>query len=95
MKAVFNVMEMIMSNPIMVNRSGLTNRIYAGRAKPAKNFAFGAMKFVGEKFDVTDQVLHATAHYLAKTDDIKVFTLPDGREIHLRADIKDKQETDS
>lgn len=81
-----------MSNPIMVNRSGLTNRIYAGRAKQSNNFVFGVMKFVGEKFDVTDQALSAVAHYLAKTDDVKVFFLPDGREIHLRADIKEKRE---
>lgn len=81
-----------MSNPIMVNRSGLTNRIYAGRAKQSNNFVFGAMKFVGEKFDVTDQALHAVAHYLAKTDDVKVFFLPNGDEIHLRADIKEKRE---
>lgn len=68
-------------------RSPLTNRIYAGRSCALKNNAQGARKFVGEKCDVTDDALYAVAHHLVQTDDIKIFTLPDGREIHLRADI--------
>jgi hypothetical protein len=36
-------------------------------------------QFVGDKFDVTDEAATAVAHYLVHTDDIKVFTLPDGR----------------
>lgn len=80
-----------MPNPISVARSPITNRIYAGRIKPVKGMAQGARMFSGQKFDVTDEVLHAVAHYLLKTDDIKVFQLDDGRTLHLRADAKEKQ----
>lgn len=78
-----------MSNPISVIKSPITNRIYAGRSRAVKGMAPGVRQFVGDKFDVTDEALHAVAHYLVHTDDIKVFTLPDGREIHLRADVKE------
>ncbi|HEY2455183.1 MAG TPA: hypothetical protein VGI71_21695 [Scandinavium sp.] len=77
-----------MGNPITVGHSGLTNRIHAGRSKPLQGLKAGARVFTGEKYDVTDEALHAVAHFLVHTDDIKVFSLPDGREIHLRADIK-------
>ena len=40
-------------------------------------------------FDVTDEALYAVAKYLVHTNDIKVFTLSDGHEIHLRADMKE------
>ncbi|VTP12652.1 hypothetical protein PUATCC27989T_00464 [Phytobacter ursingii] len=79
-----------MSNPISVIRSPITNRIYAGRSRAVKGVAPGTRQFVGDKFDVTDEVLFAVAEYLAKTDDIKVFTTHDGKKIHLRADIKEK-----
>lgn len=78
-----------MSNPISIMKSPITNRIYAGRSRAVKGLVAGTRQFVGDKFDVTDEALHAVAHYLVHTDDIKVFTLPDGREIHLRADVKD------
>lgn len=78
-----------MSNPISIMKSPITNRIYAGRSRAVKGLVAGARQFVGDKFDVTDEALHAVAHYLVHTDDIKVFTLPDGREIHLRADVKE------
>ncbi|MFG6654972.1 hypothetical protein ACG0Z5_10930 [Scandinavium sp. M-37] len=81
-----------MSNAITVGLSGLTNRIYAGRSKPLSVSKGNIRMFTGEKFDVTDEALHAVAHHLTLTDDIKVFPLPDGREIHLRADIKEKRE---
>ncbi|EAS3168209.1 hypothetical protein DOV11_04195 [Salmonella enterica] len=86
--------EMIMSNPITVGFSGLTNRIFAGRSKPSK-LAPGVRHFTGEKFDVTDEALFAVAHLLAVRDDILVFPTADGKEIHLRADIKEKQEAES
>lgn len=78
-----------MSNPISIMKSPITHRIYAGRSRAMKGLAPGARQFVGDKFDVTDEALHAVAHFLVHTDDIKVFTLPDGREIHLRADVKE------
>ena len=78
-----------MSNSISIIKSPITNRIYAGRSRAVKGLAPGTRHFVGDKFDITDEALHAVAHYLAHTDDIKVFTLPDGREIHLRADVKE------
>ncbi len=79
-----------MSNPISVIRSPLTNRIYGGRSRAARGLAPGTRQFVGDKFDVTDETLYAVAHYLIHTNDIKVFTLSDGREIHLRADLKEQ-----
>ncbi|MCU6240765.1 DUF7446 family protein [Enterobacter asburiae] len=78
-----------MSNPISIIKSPITNRIYAGRTRAVKGEVLEARRFVGDKFDVTDEALHAVAHYLIHTDDIKVFTLADGREIHLRADVKE------
>ncbi|HIC9033528.1 TPA: DUF7446 family protein, partial [Citrobacter freundii] len=86
--------EMIMSNPITVGFSGLTKRILASRSKPSK-LAPGVREFTGEKFDVTDEALFAVAHLLAVRDDILVFPTADGKEIHLRADIKEKQEDES
>lgn len=83
--------EMIMSNPITVGFSGLTNRIFAGRSKASK-LAPGVREFTGEKFDVTDEALFAVAHLLAVRDDILIFPTADGKEIHLRADIKEKRE---
>ncbi|WP_206541134.1 DUF7446 family protein, partial [Enterobacter hormaechei] len=80
-----------MSNPITVGFSGLTNRIFAGRSKPSK-LAPGVREFTGEKFDVTDEALFAVAHLLAVRDDILIFPTADGKEIHLRADIKEKRE---
>lgn len=94
---VFNVQrrglsaEMIMSNPITVGFSGLTKRIFAGRSKASK-LATGVRVFTGEKFDVTDEALFAVAHLLAVRDDILIFPAVDGKEIHLRADIKEKRE---
>lgn len=78
-----------MSNPIMVGLSGLTNRIFAGRSKASK-LAPGVRQFVGEKFDVTDEALFAVAHLLIARDDVLVFPAANGKEIHLRADLKDK-----
>jgi len=78
-----------MSNPITVGLSGLTNRIFAGRSKPMKGGHPDARQFTGEKHDVTEQAIYAVAFHLKTTDDIKVFKLPDGRELHLRADIKE------
>jgi|GEM_PF-742478 len=78
-----------MSNPITVGLSGLTNRIFAGRSKASK-LAPGVRKFVGEKFDVTDEALFAVAHLLIARDDVLVFPAANGKEIHLRADLKDK-----
>lgn len=80
-----------MSNPITVGFSGLTKRIFAGRSKPSK-MAPGVREFTGEKFDVTDEALFAVAHLLAVRDDILIFPAADGKEIHLRADIKEKRE---
>lgn len=80
-----------MSNPITVGFSGLTNRILAGRSKPSK-LAPGAREFTGEKFDVTDEVLFAVAHLLVARDDILIFPSANGKEIQLRADIKEKRE---
>lgn len=78
-----------MANPITVGLAGITNRIFAGRSKPLKGGASDARVFTGEKQDVTEQAVHAVAFHLMKSDDIKVFKLPDGRELHLRADIKE------
>lgn len=78
-----------MSNPITVGLSGLTNRIFAGRSKPMNGAHPDARQFTGEKYDVTEQAIFAVAFHLKATDDIKVFKLPDGRELHLRADIKE------
>ncbi|MEP8671454.1 hypothetical protein ABKV27_05045 [Enterobacter hormaechei] len=80
-----------MSNPITVGFSGLTKRIFAGRSKPSK-LAPGVREFTGEKFDVTDEALFAVANLLVLRNDILVFPGPDGTEIHLRADIKEKRE---
>lgn len=81
-----------MSNPITIGYSPLTNTIFAGRAKPFKGAAPGAMKFTGEKFDVTQQALAAVAQHMVTRDDILLIPMPDGRVIHLRADIKDGAE---
>lgn len=78
-----------MIRPISIIRSPITNRIYAGRSKAVKGLSPGTRQFVGGKFDVTDEALYAVANFLIHTDDIKVFTLPDGREIHLCADVKE------
>lgn len=67
-----------MRNPVSVFKSPLTNRIYAGRSRAVRGLAPGTHKFVGDKFDVTDEALYAVAGYLVHTDYIKVFTLPDG-----------------
>lgn len=75
--------------PITVGLSPLTNTIFAGRSKPMKGGHPNARQFTGEKHDVTEQAIYAVAFHLMKTDDIKVFVLPDGRELHLRADIKE------
>ncbi|MFB4504325.1 hypothetical protein ACE3JA_19630, partial [Enterobacter hormaechei subsp. xiangfangensis] len=80
-----------MSNPITVGFSGLTKRIFAGRSKPSK-LAPGVREFTGEKFEVTDEALFAVAHLLAVRDDILILPTADGKEIHLRADIKEKRE---
>jgi len=77
-----------MSNPITIGLSPLTNTIFAGRAKPYKG-APGAMQFTGVKFDVTQEALAAVAQHMVKRDDILLIPMPDGRVIHLRADIKD------
>lgn len=78
-----------MSNPLTIGVSPLTNTIFAGRSKAVRGMAPDARKFVGAKEDVTDQVLYAAAMHLMNSDDIKVFKLPDGTELHLRADIKE------
>lgn len=83
--------EMIMSNPITVGFSGLTNRIFAGRSKPSK-LTPGVRHFTGEKFDVTDEAIFAVASLMVVRDDILVIPLPNGDKIHLRADIKEKRE---
>ena len=83
--------EMIMANPITVGFSGLTKRIFAGRSKPSK-LAPSFREFTGEKFDVTDEALFAVAHLLVARDDILIFPAAGGKEIHLRADIKEKRE---
>ncbi|VFS33842.1 Uncharacterised protein [Enterobacter cancerogenus] len=80
-----------MSNPITVGFSGLTKRIFAGRSKPGK-LTPGVRQFTGEKFDVTDEAIFAVAHLMVARDDIIVIPLPNGDEIHLRADIKEKRE---
>lgn len=79
-----------MSNPITVGLSWLTNRIFAGRSKPS-NLAPGVREFTGEKFDVTDDALFAVAHLMIARDDVLIFQAPNGKEIHLRADLKDKE----
>lgn len=78
-----------MANPVTVGLSALTNRIFAGRSKPANLHNPAARMFTGEKHDVTEQAIYAVAFHLMKTDDIKVFKLKDGKELHLRADVKD------
>jgi len=78
-----------MANPITVGLSPLTNTIFAGRSQALKGGNPEARCFTGDKHDVTEQAIHAVAFHLMKTDDIKVFKLPDGRELHLRADIKE------
>lgn len=77
-----------MSNPINVGFTGLTQRIFAGRSKASKS-APGVRQFTGEKFDVTDEALFAVAHLLIARDDVLVFPAANGKEIHLRADLKD------
>ncbi|AWZ97571.1 hypothetical protein CSB67_3592 [Enterobacter hormaechei] len=52
----------------------------------------GVRQFIGEKFDVTDESIFAVAHLMVARDDIIVIPLPNGDEIHLRADIKEKRE---
>ncbi|ANF79353.1 hypothetical protein [Salmonella enterica] len=79
-----------MSNPITVGFSGLTKRIFAGLSKPGK-LVPGVRQFIGEKFDVTDEAIFAVAHLMVARDDIIVIPLPNGDEIHLRADIKEKR----
>lgn len=76
-----------MSNPITVGLSTLTNTIFAGRSRPLKEGAAGARVFTGDKTDVTEQAVHAVAFHLMASDDIKVFKLPDGKELWLRADV--------
>lgn len=78
-----------MGNPLTIGVSPLTNEIFAGRSKAVKGAAPGARQFVGSKEDVTAQVLYAAAVHLMNSDDIKVFKLADGTELHLRADIKE------
>ncbi len=79
-----------MSNPITVGLSVIGNRIYAGRSKPFNSGNKNARVFTGEKYDVTDEAIYAVAHHLMASGDINIFTLPDGRELHLRADVKEK-----
>lgn len=79
-----------MANPITVGLSPLTNTIFSGRSKPLNSANQNTRVFVGDKFDVTSQAIHAVAFHLMETNDVKVFKLPDGRELHLRADVKEK-----
>lgn len=76
-----------MANPITLGLSGITNKIFAGRSKPLKGCNPDARIFTGEKTDVTDQAIHAVAFHFMKSDDIKVFKLEDGKELHLRAEV--------
>lgn len=80
-----------MSNPITIGLSGLTNRIFAGRSKSSKQSP-GVRQFTGEKFDVTDEALFAVAHLMIARDDVLIFPAANGKEIHLRADLKDKED---
>ncbi|WP_414465256.1 hypothetical protein [Klebsiella michiganensis] len=80
-----------MSNPITVGLSGLTKRIFAGRSKPSK-LSPGVRQFTGEKFDVKDEALFAVAHLMSMRDDVLIFPADNGKEIHLRADLKDKKD---
>lgn len=78
-----------MSNPITIGYSPLTNTIFAGRATPFKSGPPGAMRFTGQKVDVTQEAIAAVAQHMVKRDDILIIPMPDGRVIHLRADIKE------
>jgi len=78
-----------MANPLTIGVSPLTNAIFAGRSKAVKGAAPDVRQFVGNKEDVTWQVLYAAAIHLMNSDDVKVFKLADGTELHLRADIKE------
>ncbi len=80
-----------MSNPITVGFSWRTKRIFAGRSKESK-LTPDVRQFTGEKFDVTDDALFAVAHLMVARDDVLIFPARDGKEIHLRADLKDTQE---
>ncbi|MCX3078408.1 hypothetical protein N2K17_01455 [Klebsiella michiganensis] len=80
-----------MSNPITVGLSGLTKRIFAGRSKQSK-LSPGVRQFTGEKFDVTDEALFAVAHLMSMRDDVLILPAANGKEIHLRADLKDKKD---
>lgn len=82
-----------MVNPITVGFSGLTKRIFAGRSKATKTD--GVRHFTGEKFDVTDGAIFAVASLMVARDDILIIPLHNGDEIHLRADIKEKQKVRS
>ncbi len=77
-----------MSNPITVGLSPITNTIFAGRSKELTGWAEGTRKFTGVKFDVTDDACHAVAMHLMKAGETVVYDLPDGRELHLKVDIK-------
>ncbi|ORM66096.1 DUF7446 family protein [Pantoea rwandensis] len=79
----------MMANPLTIGVSPLTNVIFAGRSKAVKGAAPDSRQFVGNKEDVTGQVLYAAAIHLMNSDDVKVFKLSDGTELHLRADIKE------
>lgn len=78
-----------MSNPISVGLSPITNTIFAGRSKEHKGLVEGARKWVGERFDVTDDACHAVAMHLMKAGETVVYDLPDGKELHLKVDIKE------
>ncbi|MFK8260630.1 hypothetical protein ACFL9S_22945 [Erwinia sp. AnSW2-5] len=78
-----------MTNPITVGVSPLTNTIFAGRSKPMLKGPAEARIFVGDKFDVTQQALATVAQHLVKRDNILIIPVPDGRVIHLRADVKE------
>lgn len=80
-----------MASPITLGLSPLTNTIFVGRSKPMPKGPQGARVFVGEKTDVTQQAIAAVAELMVRRDDVLLIPMPDGRVIHLRADIKGEQ----
>lgn len=84
MKAVFNVLEMIMSTVKMIGASPLTGTIFEGRLNPVKSC------WVGKKTDVTDMVLRATADHLYVVKKEYAFPLRDGKVAVLSMEIFDE-----
>lgn len=78
-----------MSKIKTMGASPLTGQVFYGTLNTEKGM------WVGQKLDVTDMAYKAVAESLMITDKVIIFTLNDGRELLLRADVRDPAVTNS